>query len=72
MTGAPIFFEQRCAVSESHNSRKHELECLRLAADFKQLARDVRSPTLRSHFRRMAKAWATPEWAASADIQTEN
>jgi hypothetical protein len=46
-------------VSESDNSRKHALECMRLAADCTQLADDVHSPTLQQHFLRMAKVWST-------------
>ena len=40
-------------------SLKHDLECLRLAAECKQLANDVPDPALRSHFLRMAEAWTT-------------
>lgn len=43
-------------MSESY-LRKHALECLRLAADCKQLARDARDPSIRSHFLRMAEVW---------------
>jgi hypothetical protein len=46
-------------VSESNNSSKHALECMRLAADCTQLAGDVRSPTLQRHFLRMASVWST-------------
>jgi hypothetical protein len=46
-------------VSESDKLRKHALECMRLAADCTQLARDVDSPPLQSHFRRIAKVWPT-------------
>ena len=44
-------------MSSSTGSRRYELECLRLASDCKQLACDVPSPALRSHFVRMAKVW---------------
>ena len=37
--------------------RKHALECLRMAAECEQLARDLRIPLLQSHFDRMAKVW---------------
>jgi hypothetical protein len=33
------------------------LECLRLAAESMQLASDVPSPDLQSHFLRMGKQW---------------
>jgi hypothetical protein len=45
-------------VSESDNLRKHALECMRLAADCMELAGDVHSPTLQSHFLRMARVWS--------------
>jgi hypothetical protein len=48
----------RCAVSESVNWRKHELECIRLAADCMQLVGNVDSPALQSHFLRMAWVWS--------------
>jgi hypothetical protein len=44
-------------VSDSDNLRRHALESVRLAADCKQLAGDVHSPALQSHFLRMAKIW---------------
>ena len=47
----------RCAVSKSDGSRKHALECLRLAADCRQLARDIAHPAGRRHFLRMAEEW---------------
>jgi len=52
---ASVFW--RPSVSESYHLRKRGLECLRLAADCKQLARDAQSPALQSHFLRMAKLW---------------
>jgi hypothetical protein len=45
-------------VSESDHSRKHALECMRLAADSMQLAGDVQNPALQSHFVRMARVWS--------------
>ena len=44
-------------MSKWNGSRKYELECLRLASDCMQLACDVPSPALKSHFVRMAKVW---------------
>jgi hypothetical protein len=44
-------------VSDSDNLQRHALECMRLAADCKQLAGDVHSPALQSHFLRMARVW---------------
>jgi hypothetical protein len=38
-------------------SRKFELECLRLAADCMQLVSETRNPDLQRHFLRMAKKW---------------
>jgi hypothetical protein len=46
-------------VSEPVSLRKHELECMRLAADCMQLASKIRSPALQSHFVRMASEWST-------------
>ena len=45
-------------MSESDYSRKHALECMRLAADSMQLAGDVQNPALQSHFVRMAMVWS--------------
>jgi hypothetical protein len=45
-------------VSESDYSRKHALECMRLAADSMQLAGDIQNPALQSHFVRMARVWS--------------
>ena len=55
MTG---FLFRRCAVSDSKNQRKRELECLRLASDLRQLGRDTLNPDLRAHCVRMAKLWS--------------
>ncbi|GAB1715761.1 MAG: hypothetical protein NTAFB05_08030 [Nitrobacter sp.] len=62
-------------MSESDNQRKHDLECLRLAADCRQLASDVDNPALQLRFRRMAKVWTglterepTPETEISVKI----
>ena len=38
---------------------KHELECLRLAAECMQLVGDAPSPTLQRHFLGMARLWTT-------------
>jgi hypothetical protein len=46
-------------VSEPVDLRKHELECMRLAANCMELAAEARSPALRSHFVRMAREWST-------------
>jgi hypothetical protein len=45
-------------VAETDYSRKHALECIRLAADSMQLAADVQNPALQSHFVRMATVWS--------------
>ena len=59
-------------MSESDNSREHALECMRLAADCRQLADDVPSPALRSHFVRMATVWSDlAVRGPNADTQTE-
>jgi len=46
-------------MSESDNQRKRDLECLRMAADCRQLASNVRSPALQSRFLRMAGIWTS-------------
>jgi hypothetical protein len=54
--------------NKSDNLRKRTLECMRLAADCTQLARDAHSSDLRSHFLRMAETWdALADQALSAD-----
>ena len=45
-------------MSETVNWRKHELECVRMAADCMQLAGDVQNPALQSHFVRLARVWS--------------
>ncbi len=45
-------------MSDSDYSRKHALECLRLASDCMQLVCDVGSPALQSHFLHMARVWS--------------
>ena len=60
-------------MSESDNSRKHALECIRLAADCMQLAGDVHSPALQSHFVRMARVWSDlAVRGPNADTRTES
>jgi hypothetical protein len=44
-------------MSDEEYSRKHALECLRLASDCMQLAGDVGNPALQSRFLRMGKLW---------------
>jgi hypothetical protein len=44
-------------MSDTEYSRKHVLECLRLASDCMQLAGDARNPALQSQFLRMGKLW---------------
>jgi len=44
-------------MPDSEYSRKHDLECLRLASDLTQLASSKVNPGLRSQFLRMAKVW---------------
>jgi hypothetical protein len=48
-------------MSDSNNRRddqKRELECLRLASDLRQLAKETLDPDLRAHCLRMAKHWS--------------
>ena len=44
-------------MPDSEYTRKHDLECLRLASDLRELANSKPSPDLRSQFLRMAKIW---------------
>ena len=46
-------------MPDSDYSRKHDLECLRLASDLTQLASSNVSPALRSDFLRMPKVWTS-------------
>ena len=46
------------AMSGSENDSKFELECLRLASDLRQLARETLDPALKEHCLRMAKQWS--------------
>ena len=48
---------RRCAISDSRSLQRHALECLRLEAECNELAFSVHSPSLRSHFLRMAHEW---------------
>jgi hypothetical protein len=45
-------------MSDSENDSRYELECLRLASDLKQLAKDTLNPDLTAHCLRMAKHWS--------------
>jgi hypothetical protein len=48
-------------MSDSNDRRddqKRELECLRLASDLRQLAKETLDPDLRAHCLRMAKQWS--------------
>ena len=45
-------------MSDSENDIKFELECLRLASDLRQLAKDTVAPDLKAHCLRMAKHWS--------------
>jgi hypothetical protein len=48
-------------MSDSNDRRddqKRELECLRLASDLRQLAKETLDPDLRAHCLRMAKHWS--------------
>lgn len=46
------------AMTNSVQSQKHSLECLRLESDCKQLAGSARNPDLQSHFVRMSQVWS--------------
>jgi hypothetical protein len=60
-------------VSESDYSRKHALECMRMAADCMQLAGDVQNPASQSHFVRIARVWSDlAVREPNADARTES
>jgi hypothetical protein len=42
-------------MSDSDGERKHELECLRLASDLRQLGKDTLNRDLKAHCLRMAE-----------------
>lgn len=44
-------------MSTLEDLRKYQLECLRLATDCRNLAENVKSAELRSHFLQMAEDW---------------
>ena len=45
-------------MSDSENDIKFELECLRLASDLRQIAKDTLNQDLKAHCLRMAKHWS--------------
>lgn len=45
-------------MADSENDRKSELERLRLASDFRQLAKETLDPDLKEHWLRMARQWS--------------
>jgi CheY-like chemotaxis protein len=45
-------------MSELNQRDMHSLECLRLETDCRELAKNIRSPDLRSQLLRMAKIWS--------------
>ena len=60
-------------MSESDYSRKHALECVRMAAYCMHLAGDVPNPALQSHFVRMATVWSDRAVREpNVDTQTES
>jgi len=44
-------------MSQSNPSDRHALECLRLEAECRELAKNVRSVNLQNHYLRMATDW---------------
>jgi hypothetical protein len=55
-------------LSVTQNERKRELECLRLASDLAQLARDTPNPGLRVRCARMAEYWADQADQADGEV----
>lgn len=61
-----------CPVADQDSLRKYSLECLRLATECEQLARDAESPALRQHFHHMAEIWTgLAERGLGADCQAK-
>jgi len=44
--------------NDRRDDRQRELECLRLASDLWQLAKETLDPELKAHCLRMAKQWS--------------
>jgi hypothetical protein len=44
--------------NDRRDDRKRELECLRLASDLRQFAKETLDPDLRAHCLQMAKHWS--------------
>jgi hypothetical protein len=53
--------------NDRRDSQKRDLECLRLASDLVQLAKDTLSPDLKAHCLRMAKHWSDEAYAPTSD-----
>jgi hypothetical protein len=53
--------------NDTREDRKRELECLRLASDLRQLAKETLSPALKAHYLRMAK-----QWSDAADVPAKD
>jgi hypothetical protein len=61
-------------MSDSNDRRddqKRELECLRLASDLRQLARETLSPDLKAHCLRLAKQWSEADEPAKNDTEVD-
>jgi hypothetical protein len=59
-------------MSDSERQRQRELECMRLASDLVQLAKDILDPDLKAHCRRAAKIWSDQADQAPQDIAAPN
>jgi len=60
-------------MSDSESQRRRELECMRLASDLMQLAKDTLDPDLKAHCRRSAKIWSDQgDQAPLGDIAAPN
>ena len=47
-----------CNSDDPRDDQMRELECLRLASELRQLAKETLSPDLKAHCLRMAKQWS--------------
>jgi hypothetical protein len=59
--------------NDQSDDQKRELECLRLASDLMQLAKQTLAPDLKAHCLRMAKQWSGEgDEPAKDDILSES
>jgi ribosomal protein L29 len=74
--GAALKSEIRKLAGGSSNdqeaARKHELACLRMAADCMQLVGDIRTPDLQRHFLELARLLTAAAESSAAPVFTNS